>query len=148
MQANSGYAGGSINAGYWDYAHQSDSITTADANYNESVGTLTDVGTYSGNASYYGTFDQGGNVREWNDSIVSSFESSDRGLRGGGANSITQSLQSSFPFNYLSPSAEYDDVGFRVSSLAPIPEPLAFAAIFGCLALTVATMRRKGRCTL
>ena len=33
-----------------------------------------------GDASYYGTFDQGGNVWEWNDAIVSA---NSRGLRGG-----------------------------------------------------------------
>ena len=138
------YKGGSTTAGYWDYAHQSDSITTADANYANSVGTLTDVGTYSDDASYYGTFDQGGNVWEWNDAIVSS---SDRGLRGGAFNTNDLTLQPSFRFNGK-PASEYDHVGFRVSSLAPIPEPSTYAAIFGGLALSVATMRRKGRRTL
>jgi hypothetical protein len=28
---------------------------------------LTDVGAYSSSSSFYGTFDQGGNVREWNE---------------------------------------------------------------------------------
>jgi formylglycine-generating enzyme required for sulfatase activity len=139
------YKGGSTTAGYWDYAHQSDSITTADANYANSVGTLTDVGTYSDDASYYGTFDQGGNVWEWNDAIVSS---SDRGRRGGAFNSHGYGLQPSDRVNFLIPTDERDSVGFRVSSLAPIPEPSTYAAIFGGLALSVATMRRKGRRTL
>jgi hypothetical protein len=30
---------------------------------------LTDVGAYNSSPSYYGTFDQGGNVREWNEVI-------------------------------------------------------------------------------
>jgi sulfatase modifying factor 1 len=138
------YKGGSTTAGYWDYAHQSDSITTDDANYASSVGTLTDVGTYSDDASYYGTFDQGGNAWEFNDEIVSS---SNRGLRGGAFNSTGHALQSSNRSNY-DPTSGLDSIGFRVSSLAPIPEPSSYAAMFGCLALACATIRRKGRCTL
>ena len=138
------YKGGSTNAGYWDYAHQSDSITTADVNYANSVGTLTDVGTYGGDASYYGTFDQGGNVWEWNDAIVSS---SYRGLRGGAFNLYANFLQSSIR-DFNNPTFENYNIGFRVSSLAPIPEPSTYAAIFGCLALTIAIVRRKGRRTL
>ena len=132
--------------GYWDYAHQSDSITTADANYDNSVGTVTDVGTYNDDASHYGTFDQGGNVWEWNDTIVGDIN---RGLRGGAFNDLAGSnLQSSFWLNLNPSSHNFTNLGFRVSSLAPIPEPSTYAAIFGCLALAVATMRRKGRRTL
>jgi formylglycine-generating enzyme required for sulfatase activity len=39
-------------------------ITTADANYANVGGTTTNVGNYSGVLSPYGTYDQGGNVRE------------------------------------------------------------------------------------
>ena len=139
------YKGGSTTAGYWDFPNESDSITTDDANYGFSVRTVTDVGAYSGDASHYGTFDQGGNVWEWNDAIVST---SDRGLRGGSFNSFDASfLQSSDRFN-TNPSSEFDTIGFRVSSLAPIPEPSAYAAILGCLALAIAIVRRKGRGTL
>jgi formylglycine-generating enzyme required for sulfatase activity len=139
------YKGGSTTAGYWDFPNESDSITTDDANYGFSVGTVTDVGAYSGDASHYGTFDQGGNVWEWNDAILFT---SDRGLRGGSFNSFDASfLQSSDRFN-TNPSSEFDTIGFRVSSLAPIPEPSAYAAILGCLALAIAIVRRKGRGTL
>lgn len=137
-------AGGDTDS-YWLYPTASNSITIADANYDGSVGTLTDVGTYSHAASYYGTFDQGGNVWEWNDAIV---YSSVRGTRGGAYNRGATNLRSSSLYNFNDPLGESHFIGFRVSSLAPIPEPSAFAAIFGCLALTVATMRRKGRCTL
>jgi sulfatase modifying factor 1 len=130
--------------GYWDYAHQSDSITTADANYDNSVGTVTDVGTYSGDASYYGTFDQSGNVWEWNDAIVSSTA---RRLRSGALYDTGNSLQS-LNQSANHPAGEHSSIGFRVSSLAPIPEPSSYAAMFGCLALGCATIRRKGRRTL
>lgn len=122
----------------------SKSITTEDANYNNSVGTVTDLGAYSDYASYYGTFDQGGNIQEWNDTIVST---SNRGLRGGSFYSNVGALRSSFRPN-LNPTSEIDYLGFRVSSLAPIPEPSAYAAILGCLGLTLALVRRRGRGTL
>ena len=128
--------------GYWDYAHQSDSITTADANYDNSV-ELTVAGANSG-SSHYGTFDQSGNVWEWNDATVGG---STRGLRGGAFGYADNFLQSSTRL-YFNPTYENDNIGFRVSSLAPIPEPSSYAAMFGCLALACATIRRKGRCTL
>ena len=49
---------------YSFYPNGQNTITTADANYDFSVGSSTDVGTYSGDASSYGTYDQGGNVWE------------------------------------------------------------------------------------
>jgi len=136
------YKGGSTTAGYWLYPTQSDPITTADANYGGS--TVTDVGFYSGAASHYGTFDQGGNVWEWNDAITST---SNRGLRGGSFFNGDSTLQSSFR-NGSNPTNEGSDIGFRVSSLASIPEPATYTAIFGCLALAIAIVRRKGRGTL
>ena len=138
------YKGGSTTAGYWDFPNESDSITTDDANYGLSVRTVTDVGAYSGDASHYGTFDQGGNVWEWNDAILFT---SDRGLRGGSFASGDAALQSSSRNNFSPASGNYF-FGFRVSSLAPIPEPSAYAAILGCLALAIAIVRRKGRGTL
>jgi sulfatase modifying factor 1 len=114
------------------------------ANYNNAVGTVTDVGSYTMAGSHYGTFDQGGNVWEWNDEIVST---SNRGLRGGSFDFAGFYLQSSFR-NNGGPAVENDIIGFRVSSLAPIPEPSAYAAILGCLGLGLSLMRRKGRGTL
>jgi len=139
-------AGGDADS-YWLYPTASNSVPSgAEANYNANDGnepdTIADVG-YS-DASYYGTFDQGGNVWEWNDAIVST---SARGLRGGSFDSTDALLQSSDRYG-LNPINEFDFIGFRVSSLAPIPEPSAYAAILGCLALAIATVRRKGRGTL
>lgn len=137
-------AGGAADS-YWVYPTASNSITTADANYANSVGTVTDVGTYSGDSSYYGTFDQGGNVWEWNDAIPLT---SGRGLRGGSFRyAVAGGLQTIFR-SYDDPNSGGNNIGFRVSSLAPIPEPSSYAAIWGCLALAIATVRRKGRGSL
>ncbi len=105
--------------------------------------TVTPVGAYTIAGSAYGTFDQAGNVWEWNDEYL--FTSS-RGLRGGSFNDFGFNipLQSSLR-NVGSPTFEGDGIGFRVSSLAPIPEPSAYAAILGCLGLALALMRRKRR---
>src|SRR5262245_30550479 len=76
---------------YFDYPTGTDSQTACDAptatpnrgNCSEiSGGTdLTPVGSYPGSPSPYGTFDQGGNVAEWNESTM--FGGFDRGQRGG-----------------------------------------------------------------
>ena len=67
---------------YSIYPNGQNTITTADANYEYSVGQSTDVGSYSSDPSSYGTFDQGGNVWEWNDD-VNVFWGSGRGMGAG-----------------------------------------------------------------
>jgi formylglycine-generating enzyme required for sulfatase activity len=135
------YKGGSTNAGYWDYATQSDSDPTAVtagetgigsagnagnfANFNQAAdwnsqdGNVTTVGT-NGGASAYGAFDMSGNIFEWND--LTGAPGSSRGLRGGGWNDIAFGLSSSGRFSY-DPSNEFDNVGFRLASPVAVPEP-------------------------
>lgn len=105
------------------------------------VGTVTDVGSYTLAESNYGTFDQGGNVWEWNDNIVGTNE---RGMVGSSWVNQTKNTRSNNGLN-SAVTAENSDLGFRVTSLAPIPEPSAYAAIIGCLGLGFAVMRRKGQ---
>jgi formylglycine-generating enzyme required for sulfatase activity len=115
--------GGSTSGGYWDYPTSSDSINTGMANYDSSVGHTTDVGIY-GNASPYGTFDQGGNVWEWNEAVHSG---STRGLRGGSfINTFSAGyLHASFLYGNT-PSYELSNFGFRVSA---VPEPSTVAML-------------------
>jgi hypothetical protein len=105
------------NTPYSLYPNGQNTITTADANYDFSVGSSTDVGIYSGNASSYGTYDQGGNVWEWNDAVLNGGML--RGLRGGAWASDDSHLLSSNGYSG-GPEADYLLIGFRVAS---IPEP-------------------------
>jgi formylglycine-generating enzyme required for sulfatase activity len=117
------------------YPNGQDTITTADANYGNVVGSTTDVGSYSGDGSSYGTFDQGGNVWEWNDAVMFG---SWRGLRGGSFDDIEFNLHASRRSGN-DPSGELIDVvGFRVAS---VPEPTSL--LLTMLAGGVMLARRK-----
>ena len=102
---------------------------------------LTDVGAFSLADSFYGTFDQGGNVWEWNDAVIGSA----RGGRGG-------SWYSS-PYSYggddLLGENRYGDVatdenhsmGLRI---AIVPEP----SMIGIMALGIILLAWKRKRTL
>jgi formylglycine-generating enzyme required for sulfatase activity len=122
------------NSTYSLYPNGQNSITTADANYNSAAST--DVGSFSGDPSSYGTFDQGGNVWEWTD-VVSG---SSRFIRGGGWPNYGNNdgdLASSSRNSY-GPSGEWLDLGFR---LASVPEPSSL--VLTMLASGVVLLRRK-----
>ena len=88
--------------------------TANQANCNRVVDNLTIKGSYTGSASPYGTFDQGGNVWQWNEAIVTG---SFRSIRGGsfifGPGALATSIRSSDD-----PTIEELSIGFRVA-----PEP-------------------------
>ena len=97
--------------------------TSNSANYGggeNAVGSTTVVGSYSGAPSPYGTFDQGGNVLEWTDSIP---EESNRAVRGGSYNaSLNQSrcaVHDVRPLTKLSRKT-IATIGFRISSLTTV----------------------------
>jgi formylglycine-generating enzyme required for sulfatase activity len=81
---------------------------------------LTDVGAYTASASPYGTFDQGGDVLQWNEALTSA---SSRGLRGGSWHGESTGLKSSDRESFDS-AAEKGHDGFRV---ALVPEPCTAA---------------------
>jgi formylglycine-generating enzyme required for sulfatase activity len=90
------------------------------ANYNRSAnwnqtnfGNIVSVGS-SGRKSFYGTYDQSGNVFEWND--LDGLSGLLRGFRGGSwKNIVIFRLSSSFRFT-IDPSRKSRFIGFRVSS--------------------------------
>jgi formylglycine-generating enzyme required for sulfatase activity len=83
-----------------------------------------DVGSYADQPSYYGTFDQGGNVLEWMDggaTIGGQWYNGESGLRS------TET--------YIAPyDHESDIVGFRLASAIPEPSGLLLSALafLGC----------------
>lgn len=76
----------------------------------------TEVGEHENSDSPYETFDQGGNVWEWNESI---WYGSRRGLRGGSFNRSDNYLVPA-SYRHDNPTYEYYYTGFRVSQ---VPEP-------------------------
>jgi hypothetical protein len=120
---------------YWDYPTGSDTPPTAEvppgtdrvkgsANYDGGWGDIeeTDVGAYTAkpSSSPYGTFDQGGNAWEWNETALTWEEYLLRGIRGGEASSNVgedapgiSSLHAMMR-NVAIAAREFNDVGFRV----------------------------------
>jgi formylglycine-generating enzyme required for sulfatase activity len=137
---------------YFDYPAGSDTVTTctvpgAVANTANCAGEsdppngdLTDVGSYTGAASPVGTFDQGGNVYEWNEAILASGTS--RGERGGNfTQGGTTALLGAESRNALFPTTEHPGVGFRVAS--PVP-PVPSLSLGGLLVLAASLLGFPG----
>jgi len=100
----------------------------------------TEVGDHENSASPYGTFDQAGNVWEWNEAVIDlgTGDVADiyRGLRGGDYSNSFGSLLASYR-SYYDPTGEGVFSGFRV---AEVPEP----ATMSLLALGgLAVLRRR-----
>ncbi len=124
-----------VTGNYWDYPMESDivpvsevppgtNMTRGSANwyYGEYViGSpyyRTEVGAYDARPSDspYGTFDQGGNISEWNETVLSG---SFRGLRGGYFLSLGYYLRAeNGSSNY--PALSSDGMGFRVAYVGPL----------------------------
>lgn len=104
---------------------------------------LTPVGSFENSASYYGTYDQAGNVSEWTDTINTTFF---RSIRGGSYSTLESTLRNTAD-DYGSPGFEDNSIGFRIVSLMPvvIPEPRVYALGFGVVALGWVLLRRRGR---
>jgi len=156
-------------AGYYDYATQSDSPpgnivvsgTTNQANYFTGAGYsvtqsgaldpnqnyLTDVGAFSGSGSFYGTFDQSGNVFQWNDLDGLASSGSSRGVRGGSwAFTNPLGLSSAWSDSFF-PSYGDGNIGFRLASPVAVPEPSTWVMAAGGLACAGwgAWRRRRAR---
>ena len=101
--------------------------------YSASQNYLTDAGAFSVADSYYGTFDQGGNVWEWNDAESGSLQ----GLGGGSWDWFEIWLRASYR-NRDDPTIESSTVGFRV---AIVPEP-AVAGLM-VLGMVLVAWKRK-----
>jgi formylglycine-generating enzyme required for sulfatase activity len=115
---------------YWNYPTSSDMAPKRDlgdvsgnnANYYGSPFPIdppyhtTVVGEFENSASPYGTFDQGGNVLECNEAVISAWF---RGVRGGSYRNLNSTLLASVR-GYGNQTFEGHVCGFRV---AQVPEP-------------------------
>ncbi|MGA2031591.1 MAG: SUMF1/EgtB/PvdO family nonheme iron enzyme [Thermoguttaceae bacterium] len=154
------YKGGSTNAGYWTYPTQSntapintlpdtgnhanfyDYYDTGNGGYTDPTNYLTPVGAFSASPGPYGTFDQGGDVYQWNETPVSGLF---RCLRGGSYYYNTSiSLASSSRYLLDPVGQDMNYVGFRVASSAASPEPGGIAMLLaGALAFGIWRLRRN-----
>ena len=147
------YKGGGTNAGYWDYATQSDAAPTVvtagetgigsagntgnfanyfyGARWANQNGIMTTVGT-NGGASAYDTFDMSGNVYEWND--LTGAAGSSRGLLGGDWSNADPLLLSPAGSYSEAPSFERTFVGFRLAAPVVVPELSTYAMAIAGLA--------------
>jgi len=87
------------------------------ANCGNAVGSLTFLGSYTNSESPYGTFDQGGNVSEWSETLSGGFQA---GRWGGTFDGSATDLAAASP-PLFDPTLGSINSGFRVAS--PISEP-------------------------
>lgn len=146
--------------GYYTYAMQTDVVmgnshfsaegqanlyvgafSTSQSNvYSDAQNYLTDVGAFFNSESYYGTYDQNGNVYQWND--LNGAANASRGVAGGfwfgGPVSASNTTLASQAAAY-----EGNDTGFRLA--APIPEPGVLTLAACGLAGWAVIRRRRGQ---
>jgi len=144
-------------SGYWDYATGTDSVPGRDtseatnpgnnANYRLLISRpylRSTVGEFELSDSPYGTFDQAGNVWEWNDAIVDSA----RGLRGGALCNDESLLAASYRYTVIVPTHYDIFTGFRVVSseaIVSVPEPCSLAVwALGTVGIAGGWLRRRG----
>jgi len=162
------YKGGGTDAGYWNYATQSDTAPTPVtagatgigsagntgnfANYNSEAAwnslhtNVTTVGT-NGRPSAYGAFDMSGNLMEWND--LTGAAGSNRGFRGGFFGYNDPFVLSSSSSNSYPPLLDGDAYGFRLASsgasTSAVPEidPSSLGSVLALVVGSLGLLERR-----
>lgn len=164
--------GGVGSPGYYTYATQSDAppgnvvgsgtnqanyvvntsqlfSVTQSSDYDDNQNLLTDVGAFSSSMAFYGTFDQSGNVNEWND--LAGSPGTTRGVRGGSAAEYTEFVVSSAYRAEVNTSLGVGAIGFRlaspVSGPSPIPEidPAGICSVLALVTGVLGLLERRHR---
>jgi sulfatase modifying factor 1 len=140
-------------AGYWLYPTGTDNVPSNllinpdpgnNANYNSGQQTLgppyftTNVGEFENSESPYGTYDQGGNIEEWNETAFP-YAYGSRYISGGALNMEVDYMTSSF-IGGGSATLEFAALGFRV---AYIPEPSGMTLILAAVATLLLIWRKQ-----
>jgi formylglycine-generating enzyme required for sulfatase activity len=102
-------------------------------------GALTNVGAYTLSNSPSGTFDQGGNVWEWTDTIISD---DGRVMRGGDWLNVAAVTGAAIQGQGTPMADDNNNIGFRV---AMIPEPSTALLLTLGLVMLAVRRRRSGR---
>lgn len=128
---------------YWEYPTASDTApgtalpdTGNNANTQWVQSRPTNVGSYVNSPSPCGTFDQGGNIWEWTEAVVSGA----RGIRGGSFNMAVGELRAGTRM-ITETNWEGYAIGFRV---AEIPEPGAICLMAAATVALACSPRRRG----
>lgn len=147
--------------GYYTYAMQSDTApgnvvgsnanqanyrtgggtiysVTQSSSFNSNQNYLTDAGAFTNSASYYGTFDQNGNVSEWSSPTAPASNVSNWG--GSWRWGIVDLMKGS----PASASTDYSDAGYGFR-LAAVPEPSTYAMALAGIACSGYSMWRRTR---
>ena len=127
---------GTENANYYNGLY---SVTQSSV-YSSSQNFLTDVGAFKNSPSYYGTYDQNGDVSQWNDEVFNGNPQT-RGAWGGSWSGGSSAMYSYFTTaNSADPRTGNSTLGFRVASSGATSAPAA--------AVSVGTQVIKARTTV
>src|SRR5262249_539272 len=104
----------------------------------DEVNYLTDVGAYTLSPSFYGTYDQTGNVWEWNENVNTHNGTTWREYRGGSyfTAQAPASVAGGRP-----PTGVNEQFGFRVATVF-VPEPASAVLLLAGLMLAFFSARR------
>jgi len=151
--------------GYYMYATQSDSIpgnvvggspnqvnsyyygstgysVTQSTDYDPNQNYLTDVGAFTASASYYGTFDQSGNVYQYND--LNGMGGPIVGRRGGAWNPDSYISLSAYSTDIQTPPTSYGgNTGFRLASSVPEIDPAGMGSVLALVTGALGLIERR-----